>query len=458
LKEAQNVLLNLARYRPSNFGISTGILMHMIRATCHSPIVKLKYLNDALRDVRFEEIMDDYGMFFLHDLDLEHHCILGIPSTDPVACKEAMSRNGKGHKPLMVAPPPSSGPSGLYPIGDSPAWAEIKAFIGRGAQTFMYAWVWDPDWDGVHEIAAQLFVRFSREYFVTLKDDALRADAPSPTCLKEAMEAWAVVELSNTLVSCWFVASNHGLKGNFPGARSLSFRDHARMFFPTTPDHILNSAWSPFLQHGYIGRYLRELEKLDDDDDRQSLTDAIADIFGRLHCLPVIVTPTQRSKGRIWTTSHEGIHLLTNPMFYKLKRVGGPKADARVAANRLQRVKASNAVINKRLIQMNGGGAASAADAKRARKVARDRMKRLSTKSKNKRRPPDRWGKQKKVISPVDSDEEQEKEPDEEEQEEENSDEQEESNGEDQEETDYDDMQVDESEEDGDEDDYDMEV
>ena len=227
------------------------------------------------------------------------------------------------------------------------------------------------------------------------------------------------------------------------------------MFFPTTPDHIQNSAWSPFLQHGYIGRYLRELEKLDDDDDRQSLTDAIADIFGRLHCLPVIVTPTPRSKGRIWTTSHEGIHLLTNPMFYKLKRVGGPKASARVVANRLQRVKASNAVINKQLIQMNGGGAASAADAKRARKVARDRMKRLATKSKNKRRPPDRWGKQKKKISPVDSEEEQEKEQDEDEQE---SDEQEESNSEDQEKTDYDAMQVDKSEEDGDEDDHDTEV
>ena len=73
----------------------------MIRATCHSPIVKLKYLNDTLRDVHFEEIMEDYGMLFLHDLDLEHHCILGIPSPDPVACKEVMSRNGKGHKPLI---------------------------------------------------------------------------------------------------------------------------------------------------------------------------------------------------------------------------------------------------------------------------------------------------------------------------------------------------------------------
>ena len=115
--------------------------MHMIQATCHSPIIKLKYLNDALRDMHFEEIMEDYGTFFLHDLDLEHHCIHGIPSTDPVACKEAMSCNGKGHKPLMVAPPPSSGPSGLYPIGYLPAWAGIKDFMGRGAQAFMYAWV-----------------------------------------------------------------------------------------------------------------------------------------------------------------------------------------------------------------------------------------------------------------------------------------------------------------------------
>ena len=133
------------------------------------------------------------------------------------------------------------------------------------------------------------------------------------------MKAWTVAELSNTLVSCWFIASNHGLDGKFPGARSLSFRDHAQMFFPTTPGHITNSAWSPFLQHGYIGRYLRELEELGDDDQQQALVDAIADIFGRLHCLPVIVTPSQRSKGKVWTTSHEGIHLLTNPMFNRLK-------------------------------------------------------------------------------------------------------------------------------------------
>jgi hypothetical protein len=387
--------------------------MHMICQTCHSPIVKAKYILDTLRDVHFQEMMSDYGMFFLHHLDIDRHCILRIPDTDLTACKEVMSRNGKGHKPLMVVPPSSLGPSSLYPIGDFPAWAEIKAFIRRGAQTLMYQWVWDPDWDGVSETAVRLFVRFSREYFAMFKDDALRADAPSPTCLEEAMKAWMVAELSNTLVNYWFIASNHGLDGKFPGARSLSFRDHAQMFFPTTPHHITNSAWSPFLQHWYIGRYLRELEELGDDNQQQALADAITDIFGCLHCLPVIVTPSQQSKGKVWSTSHEGVHLLTNPMFYKLKWVAGPKADARVATNRLQRVKASNAVINKQLIAMNGGGTASTTDAKGARKMARDRMKRLSTKTKNKWQPPDRWGKQKKAISPVDSEEEDERELDE---------------------------------------------
>ena len=116
--------------------------------------------------------------------------------------------------------------------------------------------------------------------------------------------------------------------------------------------------------------------------------------------------------------------------------MGGPKADARVAANRLQRVKASNAVINKRLIAMNGGGTVSTTDAKRARKMARDRMKRLSTKTKNKRQPPDRWGKQKKAISPVDSEEEDERELDEED------------DSDEQEQEDYDAMDVDGSGED----------
>ena len=100
---------------------------------------------------------------------------------------------------------------------------------------------------------------------------------------------------------------------------------------------------------------------------------------------------------------------------------------------------------------MNVGGTASTTDAKRAWKMARDRMKRLSTKTKNKRQPPNRQGKQKKAISPVDSEEEDDSELDEGD------------NSDEQEQEDYDAMDVDGSGEDPlddsdeDEDDSDME-
>jgi hypothetical protein len=61
------------------------------------------------------------------------------------------------------------------------------------------------------------------------------------------------------------------------------------MFFPMTPHHITNSTWSPFPQH----------EELGDDDQQQALADAVTDIFGQLHCLPVIVTPSQQSEGKV---------------------------------------------------------------------------------------------------------------------------------------------------------------
>jgi hypothetical protein len=86
LKEAQNVLLNLAKYRPSNFGISTAILISNaydtfhLPHTCHQEGLSLGHL----RDIHFEEIMTDCGMFFLHDLDLDHHCIHSIPTPSEI--------------------------------------------------------------------------------------------------------------------------------------------------------------------------------------------------------------------------------------------------------------------------------------------------------------------------------------------------------------------------------------
>ena len=82
----------------------------------------------------------------MHDLDLRHHCILGIDAVDPDKCMIAMSQDGKVPKALSTTPPPSSTPSGLYRLRDCPALSKVKAFIGKGTQEFMHGWVWNSKW------------------------------------------------------------------------------------------------------------------------------------------------------------------------------------------------------------------------------------------------------------------------------------------------------------------------
>ena len=87
LLELRNVQLVLARARPSNYRVTTTIIMHLICHTCHSPIIEKDYLWDALRDLRFEEIRETFGMFFLHDLNMDGKYISEIITEDPPHCR-----------------------------------------------------------------------------------------------------------------------------------------------------------------------------------------------------------------------------------------------------------------------------------------------------------------------------------------------------------------------------------
>src|ERR1700733_11057896 len=72
VKELKNVQIHFSRYRPANYGTITSVLMHMLRHIPHSPAAQTGYLRDALRDLHFDKVMDKFGSFFLHDLDLEN--------------------------------------------------------------------------------------------------------------------------------------------------------------------------------------------------------------------------------------------------------------------------------------------------------------------------------------------------------------------------------------------------
>ena len=207
--------------------------------------------------------------------------------------------------------------------------------MGRGTQELMLPWVWDAEWGSEHATAAQLLTRFTREYFATLKIDILRADAPSPINLEDAMKMWTVQELRLTLISCWFVASNHSLKSVITGAKSLSFREQALAFFPPDPETLTDSPWVPFLEYGYLRDYSHALQELGEDEE-EALVKAIGDIFSHIQCVPVTLCLSSKSKGKLWTTTEEGIHFMANLAFYKLKLVGPPKKCTMLEKTRLQ--------------------------------------------------------------------------------------------------------------------------
>ena len=393
VKELQNVQIHFSKYRPANYGTITGLLMHMLRNVPHSPVAQTGYLRDALRDLHFDTVMDRFGTFFLHELDLEKVVLPDIEQEDTVECLLAMSHVKSlkqiKDKRAMVAMPvvDDEGPTEQFPIGNAPTWDEIASTMACNPKLLMSKWAWDDKW-ATGSTAGRLFTQFTTDYFLTLSTEVVNdVHLPKPKDLKGAMELWTVPSLMTLLKDVSFKPSNHGLLGKVPGRRNPSFKDMVDLFFPGPDVNILEkSVWHPFVTRGYIWEFHQTIHSMI-EDKISSLLRALGRIFGRIQCLPNAVTCTQKSCGRLWEQSDGGIRMLTNPIFYKIEMVGKAK---RTGTARGKQVKAGKAIIEARLdeqhrnIPFNEGRL----KARQAKKARRRETKRRTGKKNNYRKPP----------------------------------------------------------------------
>jgi hypothetical protein len=126
MKELQNAQTHLSLYCPSNYGTITALLAHMLQHIPHSPVAKTGYLRDALTELQFDKVMDQFGTFFLHNLDLENASLLGINENDTDECLLAMgqSKSLKQIKDRMAVDAmvvANEEPTAQFPIGNAPA-------------------------------------------------------------------------------------------------------------------------------------------------------------------------------------------------------------------------------------------------------------------------------------------------------------------------------------------------
>ena len=344
----------MRRLQPLNYSIITGIIMHLIRCVSTSPIVIPTYVRKALQDLRFEAIGNRFGMFFLHDLDLEQGTLDGIDAKDDTKVQFAMRsviRRRRQVKPLgPVNPRPSSDRELLYPYGETPTWSMIAEAIRTTPDVLMRPWAWNETW-GDHRLAAHLFVQMTVDIWLTVAGDTLLILPPHPDTLEAAMETWTVTSIQQLFINPSFIASNASLEGG-KGKRHTLFDDMVAIFFPPRgKEFARKSVWRALAEKGYIKEFYRLTEQYS-NEQLGNLNNALSNLFRHIQCLPpALACGHGRNLGRIWKGTQGMVELVTNSRFYRVSRIGSQAPRRRHTG----RIKASNAVISARLDEEHRG-------------------------------------------------------------------------------------------------------
>lgn len=393
--ELQNVLARLSVHRPNNFGICTSLIMHLIRCVCHNPIPMVPHLTKALKDLGAAETIARFGMFFLHALDLSLSSIVGIDQDDTQACEQYYGKHRPRTSKAKLGNPfvlNDNNPidAELYPLGKETTWSQWKEAMSRDPASLMRPCVWESDWASQQDPDAQkLFIAFTRDYWSTLKTEALRISrGPTPDTLQAAMEVWSVTSVQHTAVSTNFVACNAGLNGIFLGGRHAGFLEHARLFFPDPSDDDESSQLKWFIRYGYLKTFFSLCEEGLHTRDR--ILQGLNNIFTRIQCLPDGL-PT-----RLWRVTDQGINFMTNSDFYKLERIVNTSSAAN--KRRPARVKVGEATM---ILRLNGLQEEKNPTAIPITRDMKSKNKARSNRAKNARKPPITRHNGAPVVAPV---------------------------------------------------------
>jgi hypothetical protein len=264
---------------------------------------------------------------------------------------------------------------------------EITHVLYYEPMKLLRTWEWDEDWP-VNDIAGNLFLRFTRQYWMTIQEDRLIGEMPDPDNLEQAMKIWTVPSLLTLLREITCVPSSHGLKGKFQGKAHCSFKDWVDVFFPP-PDKRQHkgSMWKELYTRGYIHEYHNRLLEMS-DAEAEDLRMHLGDIFENMQCIPCVVPSTATNPGQLWKAADERVLFWANPLHYKIERV----APRTRRGGTVYRIKASRDMINARLDKELDD--VDIGDGMRARRRLRNAHKRTLTRQshaqKNKRVPPAR--------------------------------------------------------------------
>ena len=399
MKAFEIATVHLYQKSPPNKGIICGIFMHLMRSIESTPMNVPSHVRHSLAALMTRSTIATHGMMFLHNLNLNDDGLETLPQVvledDQEIRKELAFSAGKPRGRIGGSGQPLR--TEEYPLGERPTWSQVRDTLKKSPLRLIRSWE-RPLWmEHTPTAAGILFVSFTKSVWASIRVDwteQIEMELGAVTNLDAAMEFWSAEGILNRLKAVSFSINRSGIKGAVRGGQEAkSFRKRMKIYFPDD-DGILpprGSKWVPFFAEvvGYIRSYHSKLRTLNDEEDRERLTDGLEDIFGHLQCLPDSEQFTTTKEGRVWgrAAGEDAIGVLVNAEHLKFRAIGKTK-EVKDGPRRTH-VTRSNKEVLSELFKQHGLLEESEQLARRRWRTHRKRvMEKKSGISKNKRVPP----------------------------------------------------------------------
>ena len=379
--ELQYIHQKLSVTRPPNYRILSLIMTHLMRYVMVTPRENNKCLTESLKSLLFNEIVDRFGMFFLHDFDLLTCHLEEIVEKDP---KEVMdlgghtvNHSGSGtRRPLQLS---DGHDREEFPWGRALSWQRVQDLVAMECCSFLRTWEFTHSED--YSISQKLFKVFTRDMWLSLGAHVVESNQlPNPRSLEEAMQTWTPQRIEQILGKdlCQFLALTQGLRGKYPkSTQSKSFLEMRSIFFPG-PEVPLQkrSLWNAYARDGaYIQMYHDYLRR-SSEEEAEKLHNDLDGIFSNLQCLPPS-KPPNKSGTVIWSATGGKVQFITNPLFYRVEEICGKMKEKKTGPVRPQ---TSLRQLEARLQRAHGVGLVVT--------ESQTRVRERLLKSRNRRKPP----------------------------------------------------------------------
>ena len=328
------------RERPSNYGILTGLFAFMMQSVLFTPPQVDSYVRESLNLLCFREVVEHYGLFFLHDLDMTlNTCLPEILQMDDAGVNRSLGiSKHRIHrmqlKDIQKAPGPDVD-SEQYPIGPTPTWRQLEQALEHQPWSILKRWEWPDELDEMAfdgddcpdyiSIASTLFQHFTSQIWAMLHD-AWKVPSTQllrPASLHDALEFWSLDKLHKCLASYVIHPCNAGLRGDILGQRMDPFSQRWRLYMDPSPGSDKGSRWDILREpYGLIGRYRQALKELPHSEHGELHT-ALETLFSYCQCLPHTT-----DKG-VWSVEELKVVLLGNPTYYKINAIRSGRSGRR---------------------------------------------------------------------------------------------------------------------------------